>query len=94
MDFSDKVNDDDYEVSRCVKRIIIREFDGYNLKKLIQVLNLVDQLFVLITIGSLDDILDSTHTLKDFFCPVSFKGFVNKSEDICNWIQMVLYLIR
>ena len=27
LDFSDKVNDDDYENLRCVKRIIIREFE-------------------------------------------------------------------
>ena len=53
LDFSDKVNDDDFENLRCVKRILVREFEDYKLNRLRQVLNLVDRLFLLITIGSL-----------------------------------------
>ena len=33
LDFTDKVNDDDLENSRCVKRILVREFEDYNLEK-------------------------------------------------------------
>ena len=89
LDFSDKVTDDDYENLRCVKRILAREFKEYNLIKLIQVLNIVDHLFVLFTIGSLDDILDGTHTLKEnIFYLFSFIHFVNKNEEICNCIHM------
>ena len=83
--FSDKVNDDDYENSRCVKGILVREFEAYNLKKLIQFLNLVDHLFVLITIGSLDGILGGTQTLREhIFHLISSKQFVNKNEEMCN----------
>ena len=64
MDFTDKVNDDD-ENLRCMERILVREFDDYNLNKLTQVLNLIDHLFVLTTIGSLGDILDVNQTLRD-----------------------------
>ena len=38
LDFTDKVNDDDFENLECVKRILVREFEEYNLDKLIQVL--------------------------------------------------------
>ena len=46
LDFSDKVKEDDYENLRCVKRMLVREFEDYNLKKLIQVLNIVDHFFL------------------------------------------------
>ena len=65
LDFSDKIHDDDYENLGCVKRIKVKEFEVYILNKLIQFLNLVDHLFVLITIGILDDSLDGTHTLTE-----------------------------
>ena len=43
LDFTDKVNDDDFETLRCVKRILVREFDYYNVPKLIDVLSIVDK---------------------------------------------------
>ena len=65
----------------CKKNI--REFEDYNLDKLIQVLRLVDRLMVLTTTGSLDDVLDSTHTLREnIFYLIKFKQFVNKNEEI------------
>ena len=45
LDFGGKVNDDDYENLGCVKRILVREFEEYNLNKLIQVLKLAFFLF-------------------------------------------------
>ena len=62
LDSTDKVNDDDLENLRCVRRILVREFEDYNLDKLLQVLCLVDCLFVLIKTGSLNDVLGSTNT--------------------------------
>ena len=41
------------------------EFEDYNLDKLVQVLYLVDPLMVLTTTGTMDDVLDSTHTLRE-----------------------------
>ena len=96
LDFTDKVNNDDFENFRCVKRILVREFEDYNLDKLIQVLCLVDRLMVLTTTGTLDDVLDSTHTLREnIFCLINFKHFVNKNDGLCDWNlleEMVLYL--
>ena len=83
--FSDKNNDDDNENLRWLKTILLREFEDYNPNKLIQVLNLVDHLFVLITIGGWDDILNGTHTLiENVFYFFSFNLFVNENEEICN----------
>ena len=61
LQFTDKVHEDDCENLTCVKRILVREFEDYNLDKLIQVLCLVDRLMVLNTTGSLEDVLDGTH---------------------------------
>ena len=67
LDFTDKVNDDDYENLGYVKRILVREFKDYNLDKLIQALCPVDRLTVLPTTGTLNDVLDSTNTLREIF---------------------------
>ena len=67
LDFTDQVTDDDFETLGCVKRILVREVEDNNPDKLIQVLCLVDRLMVLTTTGTLDDILDSTHTLWENF---------------------------
>ena len=84
-DFTDNVNNDDLENLRCVKRKIVKEFQDCNPNKLIQVLNLADHLFILITTGSLDDIPDGTQTLgENIFYLISFKHFVNKNVEICN----------
>ena len=82
LDFTDIVDDTIFENLRCVKRILVREFEINNLSKLIHVLCLVDRLFVLITIGSLDDVLDSRDTLREsIFYLINFKHFVNKNEE-------------
>ena len=42
LDFTAKINDPGFENLRCVKRILIKEFENYNVPKLIDVLNFVD----------------------------------------------------
>ena len=85
LDFTDKVNFDDFENLRCEKRLLVKEFEDYNLVKLIPVLYLVDNLMVLTTAKSLDDVLDSTPTLREnIFQQINFKHFVNKNEELCN----------
>ena len=86
LNFSEKVNDDDYDNLRSVKRILVIEFEDYNLNKLIQVLNLADCLIVSITVGSLDDILGGTHTLREIFLSHEIFKLLNKNDEICNWI--------
>ena len=63
LNFTDKVNDDDFKNSRCVKRILVREVEDFILDELILVLCLVDRLIVWTTTGTLDDVLDSTRNL-------------------------------
>ena len=46
LDFTDKVNDDDSENLRCVNKILVKEFEDYDVDKLIQVFCLVDRLLV------------------------------------------------
>ena len=82
LDFTDKVNDDDFENLGCVKRKLVRESEDYNLDKLIQVLCLVDRLRVLTTTRTLNDVLDSTNTLREnIFYLTNFKDFVNGNEE-------------
>ena len=68
LDFTDKVNDDDFEKLRCVKRILVKEFEDYNVSKLIDVLSIVDNLFITLTVRELQEILNKTDTLSKKFC--------------------------
>ena len=65
LDFTDNVIDIDYENLRSAKRILVNEFEDYNIPKLIDVLNLVDNLFITLTFGDLQLILDKTNTLRE-----------------------------
>ena len=63
--YTDKIYNDDFENLRCVKRIVVKEFEDYNLSKLFDVLSIVDNLFVTLTVGGRQDILNKTDTLRD-----------------------------
>ena len=41
LDFTESVKDSDYENLRCARRIIVIEFENYNIPKLIDVLVLL-----------------------------------------------------
>ena len=83
LDFTDKVNDDDFENLRCVERKLVREFEDYILDKLTQLLYQVDRLMLLTSTGTLDDVLNSTNTLREnHFYRINFKHFVNKNVEI------------
>ena len=56
LDFTDSVNDSEFENLRCVKRILINEFEDYNVPKLIDVSSLVDNLNITLTFGDLQHI--------------------------------------
>ena len=53
LDFTDNVNDNEYENLRCAKRLIVDEFEDYNIPKLIDVSSLVDNSFITLTFGDL-----------------------------------------
>ena len=65
LDFTDKVNNDDFENLRCVERRFVKKFEDYNVPKLNDVLSIVDNLFITVTVGGLQDILIKTDTLRE-----------------------------
>ena len=80
LDFTNKINDSDFENLRCVKRILVEEFEEYNVSKLVDVLSIVDNLFITLTVGELQDILNKTDTLREnIFFLISFKCFVESN---------------
>ena len=82
FDFIDNVNDTDFENLRCVKRFLVEEFKDYNVSKLIDVLNIVDNLFITLTFGALQDRLNKTDTLrKNIFHLISFKHSVESNVE-------------
>ena len=82
LDFTDKRNDDDFENLRCVKRKLVKEFEDYNVSELIDVLSIVDNLFITFTVGELQDILNKTDTLREnILYLISFKHFVKSNSE-------------
>ena len=65
LDSTDNINDTELENLRCVKRILVEEFENYNISKLIDVLSIVDKLFIALTVGELQDSLSKTDTLRE-----------------------------
>ena len=57
LELTDNIKDTDFEKLRCIKRILINEFEDYNISKLIDVLSIVDNFFTTSTVGELQDIL-------------------------------------
>ena len=65
---------------RCVKRILVKEFEDYNVPKLIDVSSIVDNLFITLTVGELQDILNETDTWREnIFYLISFEHFVESN---------------
>ena len=67
VDSTDNINDTDFKNLRCVKRILVREIEDYNISKLIDVLSFVVNLNITFTVGELQDILNKTNTLRENF---------------------------
>ena len=61
--FTDRMNDDNIENLRCVKQHLFIEFEDCNSSKLIQTLNIIDEINVLIMTNSLDSGLEKKQTL-------------------------------
>ena len=80
LDFTDNVDDSDYENLKCVKKILVREFEDYNIPKLIDVLSIVDNLFITLAVGELQDILIKRDTLREnILYLISFQHFVKSN---------------
>ena len=57
LQFTDNVNDIDFENLRCGKRLLVKEFEDYIVSKLVDMLSIVDILFITLTVCELQDIL-------------------------------------
>ena len=83
LDFTHNVNDSDYGNLRCVERILVNGFEDYNIPKLIDVFSLAENLFITLTFGDLQFILDKTKTVREnVLFLISFKHFVSKSREV------------
>ena len=81
LDNTDNKNDTTFENLRCVKRILVEEFEDYNVPKLIDVLSIVNNSFITLTLSGLQDILIERNTLRENISYlISFEHFVNKNE--------------
>ena len=80
--FTDNKNDTNFENLRCVKKILVKEFADYNVSKLIDVFGIVDNLFITLTVGELQDILNKTDTFRENISYlISFKHFVKSNVE-------------
>ena len=74
LDFTDNVNDSYFENLRCVKRTLVKDFEDYNVSKLVDGLSVVDNLFITFTVSELQEILIKTDTLREIISySISFK---------------------
>ena len=80
LDFTDNVEDSNYENLRCLKRNLFDEFEDYNVANLIDVLIFVDNLVVMLFVGNSQDILIKTETLREKITYlISFQHFVKSN---------------
>ena len=74
------MNTDGFEKLRCIKRILVKELEDYIIPKLIDVLSIVDNLFITLTVGERQDILNKTDTLSENILYLfSFELFVESN---------------
>ena len=77
LNFPNNINDTVFENLRCVKRILVKDFEDYNVSEIIDVLSIVEYFFITLTIGELQDILNKTDTPREnILYLISFKPFV------------------
>ena len=61
---------------------MVKEFEYYNTPKQNDVLSIVDILFISLTVGELQDVLNETDTLReDILYLISFKHFVKSNSE-------------
>ena len=82
LGFTYNKNDTDFENLRCVKRILVKVFEDYIISKLVDVLSFFDKLFLTVTVGEIQDILNKTDILREtILFLVSFKHFVKSNSE-------------
>ena len=62
--------------------MLVKEFDDYNISKLVDVLSIVDNLFFTLMFGELKDILNKTDTQREnIVYLISFNYFVKSNSE-------------
>ena len=64
LDFADNLNNDDFEKLAEVKKVVVREFEGYNISKMIYALNIIDEIKLSDVTNDLDCRLERTDSLE------------------------------
>ena len=82
IDFTDNIDDPDFENLICVTSILVKEFEDYIISELIDVLSIVDNSLITLTVGKLQEILIKTDSLRDFILHlISLKFFVKRNVE-------------
>ena len=82
MDFADKLENDCFENLDEIKRMVVREFEDYNISKMIYTLNNVDEIRLSVMIKDLDYRLERTDSLRSVILYlISFKHFVDTNKE-------------
>ena len=82
LDFTDNINDTVFGKLKRVKRILLKKFEDYNISKLIDVFSFVDNLFITLTVGELQDIFNKTDALREnSLYLINFKHFVERNVE-------------
>ena len=78
LDFTDKLNNDCFEKLDEIKRIVVRNFEDYNIPKMIYALNFVDEISLSVMTNELDYRSERTDSLRSVILYLtSFKHFVD-----------------
>ena len=81
LDFVDKLDNDCLEKLLEVKRMMVREFEDYNMPKMIHALNIIDEIQLSNVTNDLDCRLERTDSLRSVnFYLISLKHFVDTNN--------------
>ena len=81
LDFAEKLDDDYPEKMVEVKKMMVREFEHYNISKMIYALNNIDEMKLSDVTNDLDHHLERTDSLGSFiFSLISFKHLVDTND--------------
>ena len=80
FDFADKLDNDFIEKLVAVNKLLIREFEEYNVSKMKYALNSIDEIKLLDVTNDFDYRLERTNSLRSFFYLISIKHLVDTNS--------------
>ena len=82
LDFTENINIDQIEKSRCVKQRLVIEFEEF-VFKFIDALNINDEMSLINMVNNLDGRLEKTNYPQELIlCLISYKHFVDTNEHV------------